>query len=54
MNDLQKKELDLFKAFASVCEKHHLQYFLVGGSAKPLPVFVKNITYNIFLWVAVL
>lgn len=33
MNDLQKKELDLFKAFASVCEKHHLQYFLVGGSA---------------------
>ena len=33
MNDLQKKELDIFKAFAKVCEKHHLQYFLVGGSA---------------------
>lgn len=33
MNDLQKKELELFKAFAEVCEKHHLQYFLVGGSA---------------------
>ena len=33
MNDLQKKELELFKAFVGVCEKHHLQYFLVGGSA---------------------
>ncbi len=33
MNELQKKQLDLFKAFAKVCEKHHLQYFLVGGSA---------------------
>ena len=33
MNDLQKKELEIFKAFAKVCEKHHLQYFLVGGSA---------------------
>ena len=32
MNDLQKKELDLFKAFVRVCEKHNLQYFLVGGS----------------------
>ena len=33
MNDLQKKELEIFKAFVQVCEKHHLQYFLVGGSA---------------------
>ena len=33
MNDLQKKELELFKAFARVCEKHNLRYFLVGGSA---------------------
>ena len=33
MNDLQKKELELFKAFARVCEKHGLRYFLVGGSA---------------------
>ena len=33
MNELQKKELELFKAFVAVCEKHHLQYFLVGGSA---------------------
>ena len=33
MNELQKKELAIFKAFAKVCEKHHLQYFLVGGSA---------------------
>ena len=32
MNDLQKKQLDILKAFISVCEKHHLQYFLVGGS----------------------
>ena len=33
MNDLQKKELDIFKAFAKVCEKNNLHYFLVGGSA---------------------
>ena len=33
MNDLQKKELDLLKAFVKVCEKHNLRYFLVGGSA---------------------
>lgn len=33
MNELQKKELELFKAFVSVCEKHGLKYFLVGGSA---------------------
>ena len=33
MNNLQKKELAIFKAFAKVCEEHHLHYFLVGGSA---------------------
>ena len=33
MNELQQKELELFKAFVRVCEKHHLRYFLVGGSA---------------------
>ena len=33
MNELQKKQLDILKAFISVCEKHHLQYFLVGGTA---------------------
>ena len=33
MNDLQKKQLELLKAFISVCEKHHLKYFMVGGSA---------------------
>ena len=33
MNELQKKELNLFKAFVKVCEKHNLRYFLVGGSA---------------------
>ena len=33
MNDLQKKQLDLLKAFIRVCEKHNLKYFLVGGSA---------------------
>lgn len=32
MNDLQKKQLDILKAFIRVCEKHHLRYFLVGGS----------------------
>ena len=33
MNELQQKELELFKAFVRVCEKHNLKYFLVGGSA---------------------
>ena len=33
MNDLQKKQLDILKAFIRVCEKHNLRYFLVGGSA---------------------
>ena len=33
MNDLQKKQLDILKAFIKVCEKHNLRYFLVGGSA---------------------
>ena len=33
MNDLQKKQLDILKAFIKVCEKHNLRYFLVGGTA---------------------
>ena len=32
MNDLQKRLLAIFKAFAEVCEKHNLSYFLNGGS----------------------
>ncbi len=32
MNDLQKKQLDILKAFIRVCEKYNLTYFLVGGS----------------------
>lgn len=32
MNDLQKKQLDVLKAFIKVCEKHNLTYFLVYGS----------------------
>ena len=32
MNDLQKKELEALKAFIKVCEKHHLTYFLCGGT----------------------
>lgn len=33
MNDLQKCQLDILKAFIEVCEKNHLQYYLVGGTA---------------------
>lgn len=33
MNDLQKVMLDAFKEFVRVCEKHKLQYFLIGGTA---------------------
>ena len=33
MNDLQKKQLEILKAFINVCEKHHLRYFAVGGTA---------------------
>ena len=32
MNALQEKQLNILKYFIKVCEKHHLQYFLVGGS----------------------
>ena len=32
MNALQEKQLDILKCFIKVCEKHNLQYFLVGGS----------------------
>ena len=32
MNDMQKVLLNLLKEFIRVCEKHHLRYFLVGGS----------------------
>lgn len=33
MNELQVVMLDLFKEFKRVCEKHHLTYFLIGGTA---------------------
>ena len=33
MNDLQKKQLELLKAFIKVCEKHNLRYFAIGGTA---------------------
>lgn len=33
MNELQKKQLEILKEFIRVCEKHHLTYWLIGGSA---------------------
>ena len=33
MNDLQKKEFELFASFVQVCEKLEIPYFLVCGSA---------------------
>ena len=33
MNPLQKKLLELLKAFVRVCEKHNLKYYLVYGTA---------------------
>ena len=33
MNDLQKKEFNLFACFADICERLGLRYFLVCGSA---------------------
>lgn len=33
MNDLQKAEFDLFKCFVDICEKLHLNYFMLEGSA---------------------
>ena len=33
MTDLQKKELEIFKAFAQICEELNLTYYLVCGSA---------------------
>ena len=33
MNDLQKCQLEILRAFIAVCEEHHLQYYLVGGTA---------------------
>lgn len=32
MNELQKKQLELFKEFARVCEEHNLVYFANGGT----------------------
>lgn len=32
MNDLQKCQLEILKEFIRVCTKHHLQYYLVGGT----------------------
>lgn len=33
MNDLQKCQFNILKAFIEVCEKNNLTYFLVGGTA---------------------
>ena len=33
MNDLQKKLLEILKEFIRVCDKYHLKYFLLGGTA---------------------
>ena len=33
MNDIQKKQLEILKAFIRVCDKYNLRYFMVGGSA---------------------
>ena len=32
MNDIQKKELEITLFFHDFCEKHHLRYFLAGGT----------------------
>ena len=32
MNELQEELLKLLKEFIRVCDKHHLRYFMVGGS----------------------
>ena len=32
MNELQTHLLTMLKAFISVCEKHHLHYFVNGGT----------------------
>ena len=32
MNELQQVQLNILKEFIRVCEKHHLTYFLVGGT----------------------
>ena len=32
LRKLQLTILDLIKMFAEICEKHHLRYFMVGGT----------------------
>lgn len=32
MNELQKKELDILKAFIAICKKNNLQYYAYGGT----------------------
>lgn len=32
IRDLQMVELDIAKAFVTICEKHHLRYFMLGGT----------------------
>lgn len=32
MNDLQNCILDIFKEFASICERHKIDYFAIGGT----------------------
>ncbi len=33
MNKLQETQLEILKVFIAICEKHHLSYFLVSGTA---------------------
>ena len=33
MNETQKCILDIFKCFTQICERHHIPYFAIGGTA---------------------
>ena len=33
MNDLQNKILDIFKVVKTICDKHNIRYFAIGGTA---------------------
>lgn len=32
MNEIQKKELEVYEAFARICKKHKLRFFAIGGT----------------------
>lgn len=32
LRQLQMYELNLLKTFAGICEKHHLKYYMIGGT----------------------